>query len=180
MGNARDVESFRNVINRIAEKYKPIHDGLIAWDGESASDDYVPDYNHKIPPWLCQPYYRKSPEERAKEDEMETDALEKDSKCEVKEKKVKLYYDREGNVVSKKFLRKLKRLEWTAKKKQERHDVVCQAKKCPNNRGQKCSHHFCKSCCKAKCLQDKIACVGHRIEINEDDSNLGQQMIEVE
>lgn len=183
MAIARDIESFRNVVNRIAEKYKPIHEGLIVWDGETQSDDYVPDYNLKIPPWLCQPYYRKSPEQRAREKEAEAEKMEENSKCEVKLKKKKEYYDREGNVVSKKHLKKLKRLEHTTRIKRDRRDVVCQADKCTNSRGQKCLHKLCKVCCKKKCFHEKIACVGHSIKLageENEENNLGQQMIEVE
>lgn len=184
MSIARDIESFRSVVKHIAEKYQPIHDGLIVWDGEQQSDDYVPDYNLKIPPWLCQPYYRKSPEERAREKEMEAEMMEEDSKHEVKEKKKKQYYDREGNVISKKYMKKLKRLEHRTRVKKDRHDVVCQAERCTNSRGQKCDHNFCKVCCKTKCLQEKIACVGHSVKtakkINDNENDSGQQMIEVE
>lgn len=178
MAVARDVESFRNVINRIAEKYKPIHDGLIVWDGEPQSEDYVPDYNLKIPPWLCQPYYRKSPEERAREKEMETEMMEEDSQFEVKERKKKQYFDREGNVVSKKYLKKLKRLEHRARIKKDRREVVCQAERCTNSRGQKCLHKLCKVCCKTKCLEGTIACIAHSIKVEQDISD--QQKIEVE
>lgn len=183
MAVARDLESFRNVVNKIAEKYKPIHEGLIVWDGEPQSDDYVPDYNLKIPPWLCQPYYRKSPEERDREKKMETEVMEEDSKTEVKEKKKKQYYDREGNVVSKKHLKKLKRLEHKARVKRDRRDVVCQADECTNTRGQKCLSKLCKVCCKAKCFDEKISCVGHSIkqaDQQNEENNLGQHMIEDE
>lgn len=188
MAIGRNVNDFRNTINLIAEKYKPIHEGERAWDDCEAqnSDNNVPDYNLKLPPWLCQPYYRKSPEEREREKAMEMDmnasevkeVTTKSGKDEEKKRK-KQYYDRDGNVTTKKNLKKLKRLERTARLKNERKGVVCEAQRCGQNRSKKCDHQFCGNCCKAMCLKKKIACVGHKImtENNNSGQDDKQQMM---
>lgn len=172
MAIARNVNDFRRVIKMIEEKYKPIHEGLVIWEENNVeqSDDNMLDYNLKLPPWLCQPYYRKSPEEREREKALEAEMNENDQKeIKLQAKKKKEYYDRDGNVITKKHLKKLKRLERTARIKSERKGLVCEAQNCGNNKGRKCVHEFCGNCCKEKCLREKIACVGHKIKTDDDE-----------
>lgn len=190
MAVARNINDFRKLINLIAEKYQAIHDGLIGWDDQEAKgsdDNVVPDYNLKIPPWLCQPYYRKSPEERAREKAMEAE-MKQDENMASEETttmttttKKKHYYDREGNVITKKHLKKLKRLERTARIKNERKGFVCEDTACSNNRGKKCVYELCGNCCKARYSREKIACAGHNIKITTENdvenNNLSQEVI---
>lgn len=57
MAHAQSISSFREVVNTLTEKYRCFPEGESVWDGEPEDD--APDYNLKIPPWVCQPYYRK-------------------------------------------------------------------------------------------------------------------------
>lgn len=183
MAVARNVKDFRNLINQIAEKYGPIHEGLSEDLEAKNSDDNVPDYNLKIPPWLCQPYYRKSPEERAREKAMEAEMKgdEINEMTTPKAPKKKPYYDREGNVITKKHLKKLKRLERTARIKNERKGLVCEEPECGNNKGKKCDYELCGNCCKTRFHREKTVCAGHSIKITTENdvenNNRGQEMI---
>lgn len=184
MAIARNVNDFRNLINLIAEKYRAIHEGLSEDHEAKNSDDIVPDYNLKIPPWLCQPYYRKSPEERAREKAMEAEMKEDEIKVEEETTpttKKKAYYDREGNIITKNHLKKLKRLERTARIKDERKGLVCEEPQCGNNKGKKCVYKLCGNCCKVLCHREKFACAGHNIKITTENdvenNNTGQEVI---
>lgn len=57
LGRNSTMESFRSVVDNLRKKYLPYHEGKLTWRPDTE------DYNLKLPPWLCQPYVRSSPEE---------------------------------------------------------------------------------------------------------------------
>lgn len=150
-------ESFREVVNYLADKYRPFHEGEAVWNGEPSDDD-VPDYNLRIPPWICQPYYRMPPE--AHKQKLE----EKQKEAETRPVKQK-YFDKEGNAISRKLMKKLKRLENRAKIKIERHGDLCTSAECANTRGLKCDFNQCRICCRKRCSDDNSNCCGHKVFI---------------
>lgn len=156
MASSYTIKTFREVVNVLAQKYRPLHEGE-----EGAVDiDFVPDYNLKLPPWICQPYYRLPPEQhKQKLEESQRDAESGKSK--------KKYFDKEGNPVSHKRLKKLKRLEKRAKIKIERHEELCTVLNCDNTRGLKCDFTQCRICCRQKCFNESLNCPGHKIFIKD-------------
>jgi tRNA-dihydrouridine synthase 1 len=152
MAQAMTIEAFREVVTQIRDKYRPFHEGEAVWDGEP-SEDFVPDYNLRIPPWICQPYYRPPPAEYKQMIEEKQKALEHEPK--------KKYFDKEGNEVSRKRMKKLKRLENRAKIRVERRKELCNVAKCDNTRGLKCEFSLCRICCRKKCFDDALHCSGH-------------------
>lgn len=154
MAIAITFEAFREVVNHLATKYRPFHEGEAVWDGEPTNDD-VPDYNLKIPPWICQPYYRMPPEEHKQLLEVKQKAADQ----RVKER----YFDGEGNAISRKHMKKLKRLEKRAKIKIERNEELCTMPDCDNTRGTKCEFSICRVCCRKKCYVENLNCSGHRV-----------------
>ena len=161
MALAHSNDEFRAVVNRLAEKFRPYHEGIKPWIGEAKNDDndnnenYVFDCNLKIPPWICQPYYRLPPEEHKQMME------EKVKMAESREKKQ--YFDKDGNVISRKGLKKLKRLERRAKVRNERLGEICEEDKCANTKGLKCEFNLCRQCCRNRCFENLVNCIGHKI-----------------
>lgn len=159
MAIAHSIADFRAVVNCLAEKYKQYHEGQMIWDGEPQSDDddndYVPDYNLKIPPWICQPYYRLPPEEHKQMMEEKVKLAEKREK--------RQYFDKDGNTISRKHMKKLKRLEKRAKIRTNRHGEICETQECDNTKGLKCEFNLCRHCCRNKCFMEAINCKGHKI-----------------
>lgn len=160
MALAHSNDEFRDVVNRLAERFRPYHEGAKPWNGEAKNDDndnedYVFDCNLKIPPWICQPYYRLPPEEHKQMME------EKVKQAESREKKQ--YFDKDGNVVSRKAMKKLKRLERRAKVRSERFGEICEEDKCANTKGLKCEFNLCRHCCRNRCFENLANCIGHKI-----------------
>lgn len=154
MATSYTIEAFREVVNVLAEKYRPCHEGSALWDEELA-DDEVPDYNLKIPPWICQPYYRLPPDEHKQKLEVK----QREAEMGLKQK----YFDQDGNVISRKKMKKLKRLEHRSKNKVERFGEICRVEYCDNTRGLKCDFAYCRICCRKKCKNEKLSCQGHKI-----------------
>jgi tRNA-dihydrouridine synthase 1 len=159
MAAALLFDEFRDVVRNLEAKYRPFHEGEAVWDGEP-TDDYVPDYNLKIPPWICQPYYRPPPAVHVALQEEKQKAAEQ---REIKHK----YFDKEGNAISRKRMKKLKRLEKRAKTKIERHGELCVMEECDNTRGLKCVYEYCRVCCRKKCFVDTLNCSGHKVFIKD-------------
>ena len=130
------------------------HEGEATWDGEPSEND-VPDYNLKLPPWICQPYYRMPPEEHKQKLE--------EKQREAEQRVTPKFFDKEGNAISRKLMKKLKRLEKRANIKIERHGELC--KMCENTRGLKCDFNLCRICCRKKCFDDTLNCSGHKVFI---------------
>lgn len=142
----------------LRDKYLLFHEGEAVWDGEPDENE-IPDYNLKIPPWICQPYYRIPPEDHKKK-------LEECQKAAELCPRPK-FFDSEGNAISKKAMKKLKRLERRKTTKIERHGEVCSGADCVNTRGQKCAFDFCKSCCRRKVYKETLNCSGHKLLIKD-------------
>lgn len=158
MAIAYTIEAFKEVVNRLADKYRPFHEGEAVWDGEP-TDDYVPDCNLMIPPWICQPYYRMPPAEHKQLIEEKQKAAEK----RVKQK----YFDKDGNAISRKHMKKLKRLEKRVKVKIERHEELCVMPECDNTKGLKCEFNLCRVCCRKKVFVENLNCAGHKMFIKD-------------
>lgn len=62
LGAANTMNQFRIIIDEIRDMYEPYHEGLKLW--EHSTDNYS--QNIALPPWLCQPYVRDTPEDHIK------------------------------------------------------------------------------------------------------------------
>lgn len=51
------MESFRRVVENLRDRYLPYHEGKVVWKTTNES------YDLELPPWLCQPYVRETPQE---------------------------------------------------------------------------------------------------------------------
>ena len=144
------MESFKSVVRALRDRYLPYHEGRQLWQ------EKITDYNLKLPPWLCQPYVRNPPEERAQK--RETDKLETGDET-LKRK----FLDEEGNEISRKRLKKLQRIARRPNRPAvpvKRGSDLCHD--CPNPVGLKCIHKLCRQCCRNKCFTENLDCVGHR------------------
>nr|XP_033331960.1 uncharacterized protein LOC117223657 [Megalopta genalis] len=141
------MESFRSVVCALRDRYLPYHEGRLAWHEQTN------DYNLKLPPWLCRPYVRSSPEE--KESSLSTSETDDTAK--------RKFTDEDGNEVSRKRLKKLRRIA----RRPNRPTVVVKRGSnlcgdCPNPVGFKCIYTLCRQCCRNKCFTENLDCVGHR------------------
>lgn len=158
MATSYTIEAFREVVNILTDKFRPYHEGKLMWNEELESDE-VPDSNLKIPPWICQPYYRLPPDEH----KQKLEEKQREADMGLKQK----YFDKDGNVISRKRMKKLKRLEHRAKNKVERFGELCIMPNCDNTRGLKCDFAYCRICCRKKCFKETLNCSGHKIFIKD-------------
>ncbi|XP_060832829.1 tRNA-dihydrouridine(16/17) synthase [NAD(P)(+)]-like isoform X7 [Bombus pascuorum] len=144
------MESFRNVVYALRDRYLPYHEGRLIWQ------EKMSDHNLKLPPWLCQPYIRHLPEENVQKLEIERIETQNET---VKRK----FRDEEGNEISRKRLKKLKRIARRPNRPaiivKRGSDLCCD---CPNPVSLKCVHKLCRQCCRNKCFTENLDCAGHR------------------
>ncbi|CAH1962054.1 unnamed protein product [Acanthoscelides obtectus] len=62
LGAANTMEQFHQIVNELKAIYEPYHSGLMKWDQSMEIDSQ----NLIMPPWLCQPYIRDTPENYVK------------------------------------------------------------------------------------------------------------------
>ncbi|XP_014210638.2 tRNA-dihydrouridine(16/17) synthase [NAD(P)(+)]-like [Copidosoma floridanum] len=144
------MESFRNVVLSLRDRYLPYHEGRKIWHREKEV------YDLTLPPWLCQPYVRDSPEEHvnkveARRNETETTAVKRE------------YKDNEGREISRKHMKKLRRIARRPNRAgvhTKRGSNLCID--CPNPLGSKCEYKLCRQCCRNKCFTENLDCKGHR------------------
>ncbi|KAJ3641872.1 hypothetical protein Zmor_028342 [Zophobas morio] len=151
LGAANNMGEFRRIINVIKDMYEPFHEGESLWTDTTEANCE----NLVLPPWLCQPYVRACPEEHLKK--MEENSNKQESK--------RHYEDSEGNQISRKRMKKLRRIGRRPQKleslQSERSLLKCA--KCVNPLGSKCVYQLCKKCCKNKCYIENLDCAGHRV-----------------
>lgn len=100
LGAAHSLETFKSITIEIKDKYEPYHLGKLTW-----SETVEPTTQNLIlPPWLCQPYVRIQPEEHIKLVE------DKQKLFDVNKTEKRQYEDAEGNRISRKRMKKLRRI----------------------------------------------------------------------
>ncbi|XP_043479123.1 tRNA-dihydrouridine(16/17) synthase [NAD(P)(+)]-like [Leptopilina heterotoma] len=143
------MESFRKVVEILKDRYSPYHEGQLSWPEERTDHDLV------LPPWLCQPYVRDPPEIHQNKVEAKKIEMENGTKREFK--------DDDGNTVSRKRLKKLRRITRRPNNNTppvKRSKLLCNV--CPNPLGFKCEYQLCRQCCRNKCYSENLDCPGHR------------------
>ncbi|XP_018367613.1 PREDICTED: tRNA-dihydrouridine(16/17) synthase [NAD(P)(+)]-like isoform X1 [Trachymyrmex cornetzi] len=137
------LEAFRSVAYALRDRYLPYHEGHLIWQTGKT------DYNLELPPWLCQPYVREPPQEYTQ-------------KIQEGAPRKREYRDEEGNEISRKRSKKLKRIARKPNRATipKRSSDRCHA--CPNPLGFKCEYKLCRQCCRNKCYIENLDCAGHR------------------
>lgn len=112
---------FRSIVDRLREKYQPIHEGEILYVNELENSN---DFNLTIPPWLCHSHIRIPPEEHIQR------VSEKIKISEDPNTIKRVYLDDDGNEISRKRMKRLRRVRRRPDKPEGRHDRT----------GELCSH----------------------------------------
>lgn len=157
LATSREDHQFRGVVSYLKEKYEPIHNGerpyVLEESIESLDED---DYNLQLPPWICQPYIRASPEAHKKTIEEKVKIAE-DPNTEKRK-----FFDEDGNEISRKKAKRLKkksRKPFKPEGAHERNIESCPV--CSNPLGFKCAFRLCRNCCRLKCVAEIFDCTGH-------------------
>ncbi|XP_032514007.2 tRNA-dihydrouridine(16/17) synthase [NAD(P)(+)]-like isoform X1 [Danaus plexippus] len=160
LATAQCLDDFKQVCIKIKNKYLPYHEGRLQFD-----DNEGITRNQKsliLPPWICQPYVRMSPDEHTKK--MERIVNSQDNNNDSK----RTFEDNDGNKISRKKMKKMRRVMRRPVKPEEalknsRSGDICVNDTCPNPLGGKCEYQLCKKCCRNKCYEENRDCKGHRI-----------------
>lgn len=126
VATASSLETFRSCVNHLRDMFEPYHTGQKVWHNEDAEQT---DYNLSLPPWICQPYIRRPPEEHK----------EYLAKCQQQaaERTDVEYFDENGKKISKNVMKRLKRASQKQNNERIRHRRthafdLCTATKCAN------------------------------------------------
>ncbi|XP_063531071.1 tRNA-dihydrouridine(16/17) synthase [NAD(P)(+)]-like [Cydia strobilella] len=157
LATAQNLQEFKQVCKNIKCKYLNYHEGTQLLDENEAVTRTG--FNLILPPWICQPYVRMSPEEHTQK--MENLCRNQDSENQCKRN----HDDADGNTISRKKMKKLRRVTRRPGRPQPRSGEICMKDKCPNPLGGKCGYQLCKKCCKNKCYEENLDCMGHRIHV---------------
>lgn len=143
--------------------FEPFHEGKIVYEEEEserrAKDN---DFNLQLPPWICQPYIRMHPDDHVKM------LAEKQKAANDPERVRPVYIDDDGQEISRKLMKKLRRSSRRPNAKgmrckDERTLPLCQSgTDCVNPMGTRCVHELCKVCCRDKCHANNLDCAGHK------------------
>lgn len=99
MAVAQSIEQFRDCVDRLKAKFEPYHNGDKVWCGETEPQDF----NLSLPPWICQPYIRMEPEKHIER------MAEKQRHANDPAREKNEYFDDDGQQISRKLMKKLKR-----------------------------------------------------------------------
>ncbi|KAJ8919818.1 hypothetical protein NQ315_006347 [Exocentrus adspersus] len=158
LGAANTMEQFKTIIKELREMYKPYHEGVKVWVQRTEEGTQ----NLLLPPWLCQSYVRDTPENHLRK--VEENRVDCKMRASNNNENKRCYEDGEGNRISRKKMKKLRRISRRPEKPAnlpERCMEKCQ--QCDNPLGSKCMFRLCKKCCKDKCFVEELDCKGHRI-----------------
>ncbi|XP_017046183.1 tRNA-dihydrouridine(16/17) synthase [NAD(P)(+)]-like [Drosophila ficusphila] len=163
LATANQLAQFQAVVQKVQAKYEPFHKGEVPYVPEEMADgsgeDVLP-----LAPWLCQPYIRASPESHRQK------IAEKEREAEDPNRAKRQYFDKDGNEISRKRMKKLRRRQRRPNKteaqiqlRHERRLEYCT--ECANPQGSKCEFRLCRVCCKERCYSTDCDCPGHGILI---------------
>ncbi|XP_059054352.1 tRNA-dihydrouridine(16/17) synthase [NAD(P)(+)]-like isoform X2 [Achroia grisella] len=160
LATAQNINHFRQVCFAIKERYLHYHQGLKHFNNDESIIKLG--YNLLLPPWICQPYVRMSPEEH-------TMKMERHNKDQGENIHKRIHEDPDGNTISRKKMKKLRRImrrPIKAENQTGRSGEICMKEDCLNPLGGKCVYQLCKKCCKSKCYEENLDCQGHRILVH--------------
>lgn len=179
---SKTVEQFRRCVVRLRDAFEPYHKGLLVYDKEEEdiASDANPSvtYNLRLPPWVCQPYIRMDPDDHVKM------LADKQKEAENPERVRPVFLDDDGNEISRKLMKKLRRSSRRPNAKgmrckEERALPICKSgADCVNPMGMKCVHDLCRVCCRAKCFTAITACGGHKFFPRNKRRKLSSEIIE--
>lgn len=127
VATANSLQQFRSCVNRLKATFEPYHMGQAVW---MENNELPKDYNLSLPPWICQQYIRRPPEEHI-------EFLAQKQK-EAAEREKTDYFDDDGKKISKKVLKRLRRAaqkqnaDGLRQKQTSRGFELCSAVKCAN------------------------------------------------
>lgn len=111
IATSHTVPEFRAAVDILRGRFQPYHDGTQLYEpliddtdsADGAGDSQERDYNLHLPPWICQPYIRMKPDDHI--------ALlaEKQRIADDPERIKQEYFDSEGQQISRKRMKKLRR-----------------------------------------------------------------------
>ncbi|XP_020800768.1 tRNA-dihydrouridine(16/17) synthase [NAD(P)(+)]-like [Drosophila serrata] len=167
LATANQLKQFQTVVEAVKAKYEPYQRGEIPYEPEamdvniSAGSD---EDRLRLEPWLCQPYIRASPESHRQK------IAEKERAAEDPNRTKRQFFDKDGNEISRKRMKKLRRRQRRPNKtetqiqlRHERRLEYCT--ECANPQGSKCEFQLCRVCCKDRCYSTNCDCPGHGILI---------------
>ncbi|XP_026744695.1 tRNA-dihydrouridine(16/17) synthase [NAD(P)(+)]-like [Trichoplusia ni] len=162
LATAQNLDDFRKVCSSVKDKYLPYHEGKIVYENDE--NILRKGYDLLLPPWICQPYVRMSPEEH-------TQKMEKLNTNEYSVAAKRTLEEFSGATISRKKMKKLKRIMrrpgyQDTNQNNSRNGEICVNENCPNPLGGKCLYQLCKKCCKNKCFEEDLDCAGHRILVH--------------
>lgn len=96
LGAANTLGTFKSITLEIKDKYEPFHLAKLSWSETTE----LGTQNLVLPPWLCQPYVRMQPDEHIK-------VVEEKQKLSPDKRQ---YEDADGNLISRKRMKKLRRI----------------------------------------------------------------------
>lgn len=167
IATGQSMEQFRQAVQQLRTKYAKMHAGeqpYVLSAATAVADDTEPpaqSYNLSLPPWLCQPYVRLEPAEHRRH------LAEKEAQAEDPLRQRAIFLDDEGNQISRKLAKKLKRVQrrpnYQGRLRRIQPLDLCNSEvKCGNPFGLQCDHKLCRLCCKKRCYSEKMRCVGHK------------------
>ncbi|KAL4710754.1 hypothetical protein ACJJTC_004399 [Scirpophaga incertulas] len=160
LATGQNIDNFRYVCEEIKKKYADYHTGILQL--ENYENITHSGYNLILPPWICQPYVRISPEEHTQKIQECLNKLQ--DKLEKRQ-----FEDSQGNLISRKKMKKLQRKSRRPFKDNQqngRSGDICINETCPNPLGGKCQYQLCKKCCRNKCYEEDLDCTGHKIMVH--------------
>lgn len=125
MATSHSIGDFRKVVLEIKEKYLPIHNGEVTVDNPWNDEDEntIRDYNLHIPPWLCHSRVRLPPADHLKK------LADKEEEAKNPDRIKPKFFDNDGNEISRKHMKKLRRMNRRPIKPEGKHDrnnMLCQ------------------------------------------------------
>lgn len=165
IATGHSMEQFRLAVSQLRSKYSRMHTGELPYVLPTSTDcDAAPapaTYDMSLPPWLCQPYVRLEPAAHQRH------LAEKEAQADDPLRQRAIFLDDEGNQISRKLAKKLKRVQrrpnYQGRLRRVQPLDLCNSKdKCGNPFGLQCDHKMCRICCKAHCYAARVRCVGHK------------------
>lgn len=163
IATAHKLSDFREAVHQLQTRFQSYHDGVDRFE----ETPLCASFDVKFPPWMCQPYIRVEPEEHKRV------LAEKFQRSEDPQRERTIYLDDEGNQISRKLSKKLKRVVRRPNyvrgslRREKAMQLCTNVVKCGNPVGLRCDLVLCRLCCRSKCYANRLQCVGHKFLLDK-------------
>jgi len=159
IGSANTFQELKEQSLLLKTRFEAFYTGEKKWITPESNPEVA---NLPLPPYICQPYVRPKPVTIDQSASQEVTANLPSKKRKISLPESILANLPPGTQLSNNKIKKMSKKPFKNWGLERTFPTICSVTACVNPQGQKCCFQMCRKCCRNKCYEEILDCVGHK------------------